>query len=473
MIKNLKLRAKIMLGFIIAFVFVPLLGLTAIWSVSISDASIQELSAGVGEMTDAQIREVVSNFQQTTSNLTTYTIIIMVISASITLSMAILIIRNIRVAATKCKDATTQIAQGNLDISVDYISKDELGSLAADINNMASTLKRYINEISYILSEIAKGNLVLTSKENYIGDFKTIGQALVHIIASMNEAFVAIDDSAEHVSAGAGEVAQGSQALAQGATEQSASIQQLSATIEHVAEQVKQNAQNAQNTNSIVNETVQAVELCNKHMDGMLHSMSAIDRSSAEIAKIIKVIDDISFQTNILALNAAVEAARAGSAGMGFAVVADEVRNLAAKSAEAAKETAMLIEESIHKVEAGNLTAKETAESLKQIVENTVQVETYIKKIASASEEQSASLDQINEGVEQISSVVQANSATAEQSAAASEELSSQAVVLKEMVGRFQLDKKDFKNTKGYSAAQPFYDADYTNEVVEQTDFKY
>lgn len=400
---------------------------------------------------DAGASAVLTEFETLNKTLTTYIIVILIAAFAISITIAFMIIGNIRKAVQSCEGAAAKIAQGDLSVNVDYVSKDELGSLANNLNSMTKTLKGYIGEIANLLSEISKGNLDIESKENYLGDFSQIGTSLVSIIDSLNSTFSSIDQSAEQVSAGSNEVSRGAQALAQGATEQSASVEELSATLSQIADQVNQNAENAQKTNQVVGDTIGAVELCNSRMDDMLSSMSDIDKSSAEIAKIIKVIDDISFQTNILALNAAVEAARAGSAGQGFAVVADEVRNLAAKSAEAAKETSALIEESIGKVEIGNRTARETAEALVQIVDNSAEVGRYVTEIASASEEQSEAITQVNTGVDQISAVVQANSATSEESAASSEELSSQAAMLKEMVSHFKLRASARKSVRsGY-----------------------
>ena len=255
----------------------------------------------------------------------------------------------------------------------------------------------------------------------------------------MSETLSIINTSSEQVSSGADQVSSGAQALAQGATEQASSTQELSATISEVSESVRQNAENVDLVTNYVRAAVAGVEHSNEQMQQMLAAMNNMNISSNEIVKIIKVIDDIAFQTNILALNAAVEAARAGAAGKGFAVVADEVRNLANKSANAAKQTTVLIESSINDVQDGSKIADQTAKLLAEVQEKVQLVGGTIQKIDQASTEQAAAITQITQGVEQVSAVVQTNSATAEQSAASSEELSAQADMLRKLIAKFTL----------------------------------
>jgi methyl-accepting chemotaxis protein len=231
--------------------------------------------------------------------------------------------------------------------------------------------------------------------------------------------------------------------LSQGASEQASSIEELTASLDEISAQTKLNAQNASQANKLAGIAQGNAEQGNGQMQQMLRAMEEINQSSSSISKIIKVIDDIAFQTNILALNAAVEAARAGQHGKGFAVVAEEVRNLAAKSASAAKETTDMIEGSIRKVEAGTKLAVHTAEALNEIVEGVAQAAALVKQIDVASSEQATGLSQINQAVMQVSQVVQANSAVSEQSAAASKELSGQAEMMRQSVGKFRLKKTD------------------------------
>ena len=266
-----------------------------------------------------------------------------------------------------------------------------------------------------------------------------LAAAIKKIVDSMNETMQSIRLAAEQVFSGAEQVSATSMALSQGATEQASSVEELSASIEQIAAQTRQNADYAMHANDLVEKTKSNADNGNTRMSEMILAMDDINKSSNDISKIIKVIDEIAFQTNILALNAAVEAARAGQHGKGFAVVAEEVRTLAARSANAAKETTSMIENSIKNVEDGMKIANETSDALKLIVEEVDEVAGLVNKIAIASKEQAAGIEQINSGISQVSSVVQSNSAISEESASSSEQLSSQAEVLKAQVNEFKL----------------------------------
>lgn len=338
---------------------------------------------------------------------------------------------------------TDKLAQGELDVSIDVKSNDEIGDLAKSIESLTLRLKsyiKYIDESVNVLNEIAEGNLVMNLKNDYAGEFNRLKDALHHVSNTLKETIGKIKDSSESINMNAEQVSTGAQTLAQGTTEQASAIEELSAEINEIYTTIVNNAEYAEDAGNKALEASREVEKGNLQMKEMLSAMDEIGNTSSEIGKVIKVIDDIAFQTNILALNAAVEAARAGSAGKGFAVVADEVRNLAHKSAEAAKQTTTLIENSINAIRKGTLLADEAGKSLSGIVSKTGETNELINEIAKASSQQTVSVNQIRSGIEQISSVVQENAATAEASAANSEELSGQSQILNDLVSRFNVN---------------------------------
>lgn len=313
------------------------------------------------------------------------------------------------------------------------------GRISGNLHLTVNTLKAYIREISEALTAMSAGDFSVTIASEYRGEFIALKEAINSIAKSLSIVISEINTAAEQVAAGTAQVSAGSQAISQGATEQSSAIEELSATVTEIAGQTRQNAMSAGKANELAVNAKNSAAEGNDRMKAMQNAMGEINESSASIRKIIKVIDDIAFQTNILALNAAVEAARAGVHGKGFAVVAEEVRNLAARSANAAQETTTLIEGSMKKTEAGTTIANETAQALETIVEGVENAAALMGQIASASNEQATGIAQVNRGIEQLSQVVQTNSATSEETAASAEELSSQAELLRNMVVRFKI----------------------------------
>lgn len=351
------------------------------------------------------------------------------------------VIRSIKTPISEIENAAIKMAEGDLNVEISYTSKDELGILAEQVRRLIHKLQVIIDDENKFLAKMADGDFTVDSvcEEEYTGGFYPLLVSFRGIAEKLNDTMLQISQSSSQVASGSEQVSNGAQALSQGATEQASSVQELAATINEISNKVKQNADNARQANVAASSVSMEMNASNEKMQQMIQAMSDISNCSNEISKIIKTIEDIAFQTNILALNAAVEAARAGAAGKGFAVVADEVRNLASKSAEASKNTSVLIENSLKAVESGTQIADETAQSLLQAVNGVSEMTGVIGQISEASSVQADSISQITMGIDQISSVVQNNSATAEESAAASEELSSQSQLMKSLVGRFRL----------------------------------
>lgn len=348
---------------------------------------------------------------------------------------------NITSTTNKVKEAVLELSKGNLKANIEYEAKNEFGELAERMNFSFQELSKYVDAIDYGMSEFSKGNFTCECPITFLGDFAHIQKSIENFQAKMNNTLVELDMASAQVSAGASQVADGAQALAQGATEQASSVEELSATIADISHQISQTAEYSEKANTLGKQAGEVVQKSQVEMKQMMKAIKDIASASENIQRIIKAIDDIAFQTNILALNAAVEAARAGNAGKGFAVVADEVRNLAQKSAEAAKDTTELIENSLQHVSHGELLAASTDAAFEEVAKYAEDILGMVAKIAQASNEQSLSISQISQGVDQISSVVQMNSATSEESAAASEELSGQAGVMKSLIDQFELSQ--------------------------------
>lgn len=414
--KNMKMKTKLILGFLIPI-------------------AITIINIIIGDLSTKRAARIVDPASQESYivNAAIFTAAFAAVSVIITIWIALLLIRTIEKSVKQLSDAAKDIAVGRVDINMVKYNNDEFGELVDEYNEV-------INNIKYqaqIAEEVSNGNLTINVVPKSPEDL--LGHSLKKLVQDNLHALSNISDAGSQVTIGSAQVASASQALAQGSTEQASAIQQITASISEIAEKTKQNAEQANDTNRLMTEVINNVEKGNVQMRDMMSAMQDINKSSESISKIIKVIDDIAFQTNILALNAAVEAARAGEAGKGFAVVAEEVRSLAAKSAAAAAETAELIEDSIAKVGVGSKIADDTAGALEIISNTAKKCDSQIEGIAASSNYQATAVAQIEQAIAQVSQVVQTNSATSEECAAASEELSNQATRMRDLLSIYNL----------------------------------
>ena len=360
-----------------------------------------------------------------------------IIGALVSLGISTFIAGGITRPITLLAATARKLATGDIDIAIKGRAQDEIGVL---MNAFAQIIEGTKGQ-SETLRQLAAGDFTVKPEPRSSRD--VMGNSLAEVVRKMHVVLTDIHTATSQVAAGSAQIADGSQAVAQGATEQAGTIKDLSTTVAQVAMQSSQAAETAKGANGIALDAKADAEMGNQRMQEMLSAMQEISQASANIAKIIKVIDEIAFQTNILALNAAVEAARAGQQGRGFAVVAEEVRNLAARSAKAAGEIADMISGSIKKSEDGGRIADQTAAALKKIVDGVTKVSTLVGGIAAASHEQARGFARITLGINQVSQVVQNNSSTAEESAAASQQMATQAMLLREKLMRFKLKDEE------------------------------
>ena len=438
--KNLKMKTKLIISFLVIDVIVLFLLYT-------------------GYTTAATIINV-ADPQHYLGSYAWFTMVIALVIVIICGGIMVAIPRQLRKNINHLKKITIELAKGNMDVEITKLYNDEFGELVDEYQNMVANIRAQ----ALAAQAVAAGDM--TVEVLPASDVDTMGNALHTLVERNGSALGNINDAAYQVMTSASQVASASDALAQGSTEQASAIEQITSSISEIAEKTRENAAQANHAADLVGDAIRDVERGNEEMREMVLAMQDINKSSESISKIIKVIDDIAFQTNILALNAAVEAARAGDAGKGFAVVAEEVRNLAAKSAAAASETAELIEDSIAKVAVGSKLADETAKALEDISNAVKESETIINNIADSSNYQATAVAQINQGIGQVSQVVQTNSATSEECAAASEELSNQAVRMRDLLSIYKLNESATVARYHELEAEETYSPENVNEPV-------
>ena len=405
---------------------------------------VVEIAIKLDELTDEASSETVRNIVVCTVAGFVVIIVCLIRAFTLTRKTSKRVLETILEPLHAIEDVATELTEGNLHSTLEYHSDDEIGRLAHSMRKSIRILGTYVDDIDRSMKLFSEGNFDVHPEVEWRGDFVGILNSFMAFQASMAGTIKGIQNVSDEVSGAAEQVASSSNDLADGATNQAAVVEELTATVTGVSEQVEKNSQSAKEISVKVDELGNAISESNGKMHEMVDSMHEISEASKEIDKIITTINEIASQTNLLALNASIEAARAGEAGKGFAVVANQVNVLADQSAQAAKESAALIETSVKAVEKGMVIAGQTAAQLEEVAENSKVITTEVTNIAETLETQTTEIKQIDEGIEQINDVVQTNSATSEECAAASQEMSSEAESLREMIRKFKVaeDKK-------------------------------
>jgi methyl-accepting chemotaxis protein len=376
-------------------------------------------------------------------------VVALIVGVAVAIILGVILTRAITRPVSQGVEFAKRIALGELDIELSIDQRDEIGVLAGALRDMLKSLQYK----AHLVDQVAQGDLTIDVE--VASEKDGLGKSLVMMVDSLNDVLGQVQTAVEQVAAGAGQVSSSSQDLSQGATESASSLEEISSSINEINGQSVQSANNATEASGLAKQAASDAESGQTQMGELRTAMGSISEASGDIKKVVKVIDDIAFQINLLALNANVEAARAGKYGKGFAVVAEEVRNLAVRAAEAVKETASMVDQSVSSIETGDALTERTAAQLENIVGGAVRVAQFLEEIAAATKEQSLAIEQITSGLAQVDQVTQSNTANAEESAAASEELSSQAQQLRAAIATFKLRNAGAVLPGGRTAALP------------------
>lgn len=369
-------------------------------------------------------------------------VMLMIAAFSVSLKWGKLMADDIATPLGRLAERLRTFAHGDIKSEFPVVeNKDEIADMIDEASGMAQNLRIVIEDLSYLLTEMAEGNFDLKTRaeEKYEGDFREMLLAIRKMNRQLSSTLREIEAASEQVSAGSTNMAEGAQALAEGATDQAGSVEELQATFITITEAVEKTSEKVADSYKQAKKYADVADESRDQMQVMVQAMERINETSQRIANIVSEIEDIASQTNLLSLNASIEAARAGEAGKGFAVVADQIRKLAEQSAQSAVNTRELIESAVHEVEEGNKAAESVSEAIQNVVDGINEIAESSKELSVITKEQSLAMAQAEDGVNQISEVVQANSATAQETSATSEELSAQAVSMNELVGHFRL----------------------------------